>query len=304
MNLPITSVRDLAIQDDDLVVATHGRSFWVLDNISPLRQLTTQIAGTRLFAPARAVRVTNDAFSGTPVPPDEPQAQNAPQGAYIDYYLAQQSSAVTLTILNAQGSVIRRFSSKDKPTPLPANLPIAPRWLHETPVLSDASGMHRWIWDLRYGRGGDANSAGDDDDSVQAPGPLVLPGTYQVKLTADGKEFTQALTVKMDPRSLATPAELNLQFTWAQKVYKSLSEADKTIARLTALESHTGAKTMLAGKPGEPGLQSLARSLNGVLAALESADRTPPSQVIAAYQDIAQKLSIRLNEARQLKGPQ
>jgi photosystem II stability/assembly factor-like uncharacterized protein len=301
LNLPITSIRDLVIHDDDLVVATHGRSFWVLDNMSPLRQLNTEITSAHLFQPARAVRINNDAFSGTPVPPDEPQAQNAPQGAYIDYYLANDSAAVALTILNAQGNVIRRFSSKDKPAPIPSNLPIAPRWLHEAPVLSGTAGMHRWIWDLRYGRGADANSAGDDDDTVQAAGPLVLPGTYQVKLTADGKEFTQSLIVKMDPRSVATPVELNQQFTWAQKVYKSLAEADKTIAHLTTLESQARAKALLTGKPADPGLQSLARSLNGILGALESADRTPPSQVIAAYQDIAQKLALRLNEARQLK---
>ncbi len=294
LNLPITSIRDLVIHDDDLVVATHGRSFWVLDNISPLRQLNPQLTETHLFQPARAVRINNDVFSGTPVPPDEPQAQNPPAGAYIDYYLAHDA-AVTLTILNAQGNVIRRFSSKDKPPPIPSNLPIAPRWLHETPVLSGTAGTHRWIWDLRYGRGADVNSAGDDDDTVQAAGPFVLPGTYQVKLTADGKEFTQSLTVRMDPRSVATPAELNQQFAWAQKVYKSLTQADKAIPRLTPLESQPKAKALLAG------LQSLARSLNGILAALESADRTPPAQVIAAYQDVAQKLAPSLIEARQLK---
>ncbi len=294
LNLPITSIRDLAIHDDDLVVATHGRSFWVLDNISPLRQLNPQMRETHLFHPARAVRINNDAFSGTPVPPDEPQAQNPPAGAYIDYYL-DHDAAVTLTILNAQGNVIRRFSSKDKPPPVPSNLPIAPRWLQATPVLSGTAGMHRWIWDLRYGRGADVNFPGDDDDTVQAAGPFVLPGTYQVKLTVDGKDLTQPLTVRMDPRSVATPAELNQQFTWAQKVYKSLTEADKAIARLTPLASQPGAKALLAN------LQSLARSLNGILAALESADRTPPSQVIAAYQEVAQKLAPRLIEARQFE---
>jgi hypothetical protein len=282
-------------------VATHGRSFWVLDNISPLRQLTAQITDSHLFRPARAVRINNDAFAGTPVPPEEPQAQNAPQGAYIDYYLAHDSATATLTILNSQGNTIRRFSSKDKPPPVPSNLPIAPPWLHETPVLNATAGMHRWIWDLRYGRGADTNSAGDDDDAGQAAGPLVLPGTYQLKLTTDGKEFTQSLTVKMDPRSLATPAELTQQFTWARKVYQSLTEADKTIARLTPLASQPRAKALLTGKPDDPGLQSLARSLNGILGALESADRTPPSQVLAAYQDIAQKLAAKLSEARQLK---
>ena len=311
LNLPITSIRDLVIHEDDLVVATHGRSFWVLDNISPLRQIGTEIRENHLFRPARAIRIDNDAFSGTPVPPEEPQAQNAASGAYIDYFLANDSADATLTILNTQGNVIRRFRNKDKQPAVPANLPIAPRWLHETPVLDGSAGMHRWIWDLRYGRGADANSAGDDDDAVQAAGPLVLPGTYRVKLTVDGKDHTQSLTVKMDPRSLATATELSQQFTWAQKVYKSLTDADTTIASLTEIEAHATedagkarAKALLAGTSGDPGLQSLARSLNGILSALESADRTPPSQVIAAYQEVAERLAVRLKEARQLKPAQ
>jgi hypothetical protein len=119
-----------------------------------------------------------------------------------------------------------------------------------------------------------------------------------VKLTVDGKDLNEPLTVRMDPRSIATPAELNQHFTWAQKVYKSLVEVDKAIAHLTPLASQPRAKALLAG------LQSLARSLNGILSALESADRTPPSQVIAAYQDVAQRLTLRLSEASQLKSPQ
>ncbi len=276
LNLPVTSVRDLVIHDDDLVIGTHGRSFWILDNISPLRQMSDRISADTayLFRPAPAIRINNDGFSGTPVPPDEPQAQNAPAGAYIDYYLSHDASDVSLTILNAQGKVIRRFTAKDKAAPIPSNLPIAARWLQASPVLSGKAGMHRWVWDLRYGRGADIVAGGDDDDAPPAPGPFVLPGSYQVKLAAGGKEFIEKFNVKMDPRSVATPAELNQQFRWASEVYTTLTEADKAIA-----------------KHANPGLQALARQLNAVLAALESADRTPPSQVIAAYQDLAQKLA-------------
>jgi photosystem II stability/assembly factor-like uncharacterized protein len=170
MNLPISSVRDLVIHDDDLVAATHGRAFWILDNISPLREMAdVKAAGDPyLFRPARAIRIDNDAFSGTPLPPEEPQAENPPLGAYIDYYLSRDSTSVSLTILDAQGKVIRRFSSADKPPAVPSNLPIAPRWLHPTPVLSGTAGTHRWIWDLRYGRGADLSAGGDDDDSGTA----------------------------------------------------------------------------------------------------------------------------------------
>jgi hypothetical protein len=313
MNLPISSVRDLVIHDDDLVAATHGRAFWILDNISPLREMAdVKAAGDPyLFRPARAIRIDNDAFSGTPLPPEEPQAENPPLGAYIDYYLSRDSTSVSLTILDAQGKVIRRFSSADKPPAVPSNLPIAPRWLHPTPVLSGTAGTHRWIWDLRYGRGADLSAGGDDDDAPPSPGPLVLPGTYQVKLATDGKEVAQSFKVQMDPRSLATPAELNQQFIWARKAYDSLTEAARTIARLAALEAHSTdtaqqarCQAVLVGKPDDPGLQSLARSLNGILGAVESGDRTPPSQVISAYQIAAQKLSRRLSEARPLTAAQ
>jgi hypothetical protein len=270
LNLPVTSIRDLVIHDNDLIVATHGRAFWVIDNISPLRELSekTTTLDAYLFHPARAVRINNDPFTGTPLPPDEPQAKNPAAGAYIDYYLAHDSPEISLTILDAKGTVIRRFSSKDKPAALPANLPIAPRWLQPPPELSGNTGMHRWIWDLRYGRGAEITADSDDENGPPAPGPFVLPGTYQVKLVTGGKEFTQSLTVQMDPRSVATPAELNQQFLWAQKVYTSLAAANK----------------LSAAKP-------IAQSLNGLLNAIESADRTPPSQVVSAYQEIMQKLT-------------
>jgi len=267
LNLPVTSVRDLVIHDDDLVIGTHGRSFWIMDDIWPLRQMNEKIGANDayLFKPARATRINNDGFSGTPVPPDEPQAQNAPNGAYIDYYLAHDADAVSITILNARGKVIRRFSNSDKPAAVPSNLPIAPRWLEAKPVLSAKAGVHRWVWDLHYGRGADLGAGGDDDDVPAAPGPFVLPGTYQVKLSVNGKEFTQALSVRMDPRSVATPAQLALQFEWAQKVYTSLTAADK--AKKTAV----------------------AQQLNALLTAIESADRPPTAQIIAAYQQLAAK---------------
>jgi photosystem II stability/assembly factor-like uncharacterized protein len=307
LNLPVTSVRDLVIHDDDLIVATHGRAFWVLDNISPLRQLNTVTSASAfLFLPARAVRINNDAFSGTPLPPDEPQAKNPPRGAYIDYYLASDASEVTLTVLNTQGKAIRRFSSKDKPAPLPPNLPIAPRWFEPPPQVSTKAGMHRWIWDLRYGRGAEMEADSDDEDAPPAPGPLVLPGMYQVKLTTDGNDLVQPLTVRMDPRSIATPVELNGQFRWAQKIYTDMAEANKVITSLTELESRASGQRkaryheLLSGKEGDPGLQSLARSLNALLTALESADRTPPAQVLAAYRETAQKLAKRLEQSGEI----
>jgi photosystem II stability/assembly factor-like uncharacterized protein len=268
LNLPVTSVRDLVIHENDLIAGTHGRAFWVIDNISPLRELTLQTSEViHLFHPARAVRITNDPFTGTPVPPDEPQAKNPADGAYIDYYLPHDAQELTLDIVNPQGKLIRHFSSKTIPAAIPTNLPIAPRWFTPPPQLSAQAGMHRWIWDLRLGRGAEIIGDSDDDGGPAAPGPFVLPGAYQVKLTVDGKSFTQSITVQMDPRSIATPADLNQQFTWAEKVYATMIEAEKSKAAA-----------------------ALAQQLNGLLNAIESADRTPPSQVIAEYEQVLEKL--------------
>ena len=296
LNLPVTSVRDLVIHDNDLIVATHGRAFWVIDNISPLRELhATAPQEALLFRPAKTVRINNDPFTGTPIPPDEPQATNPEAGAYIDYYVPHDVHEVTLTITTTDGKVIRRFSSKDKPIPPPTTLPIAPRWLPAPPQLSTRAGAHRWIWDLHCGRGAEVTGDSDDDDGPRAPGPFVLPGTYQVKLTVDGKTTAQPLTILMDPRSLATPADLNQQLTWAQKVFTSMVEANKAIAHLTDLASKSkDAQATLAG------IQTIARTLNGLLNAIESADRTPTSQVIAAYQEASQKLAPLLKQGRSL----
>ncbi len=282
LNLPVTSIRDIVIHDNDLIVATHGRAFWVLDNISPLRELRDSMT-TYLFHPATTIRINNDAFSGTPLSPDEPQAKNPAKGAYIDYYLASDAQNVALAILNRQGKVIRRFASTDKPKPVPTNLPIAPRWFEPPPQLSTQVGVHRWMWDLHYGRGAELSADSDDDDSGPAAGPFVLPGTYQVKLTVDGKDFLRSLTIQMDPRSIATPADLNQQFSWGLKVYTSMTEADRAL---------TNAKD----KTLRDGLQQSIRALNGLLTAIESADRTPTSQMIAAYQETLDKLKAQLQK--------
>ena len=259
LNLPITSVRDLVIHDNDLIAATHGRAFWVLDNIAPLREMSEEIAASaaHLFQPAPAVRINNDVFTGTPLPPDEPQAENPYRGAAIDYFLSHDAGEITLSILDAQGKVVRRFSSKDKPAPLATNLPIAPRWLKPSPELSAQAGMHRWIWDLRYGRGAETGDESDDGDGPPAAGPLVLPGAYQASLTVDGKEYRQSFRVRMDPRSVATPAELRDQFFWGRKVYTSMVAAEKAMNNLTQREGKSTdaaekarLKELLAGLPG------------------------------------------------------
>ncbi|HEU5130547.1 MAG TPA: hypothetical protein VFT26_00545, partial [Pyrinomonadaceae bacterium] len=198
LNLPPASMRDLAVHADDLI-ATHGRGFWMIDNITPLRQLGDDVAkaSAYLFQPADAYLLTPGNDNGTPMPRDEPLAENPPFGAVIDYYLKSNvSGPLTIEIIDPAGDVVRRYSSEDKPAPVNLEtLNIPAYWVRTPESLSTAAGMHRWIWDLRPtpparpaaggGRGG---------------APLVLPGSYTIKMSAGGSAYTQRLLVKADPR--------------------------------------------------------------------------------------------------------
>src|SRR5262249_30876967 len=153
LNLPPCSMRDLAIHEDDLIVATHGRGFWVLDDITALRQINDEVAkaDSYLFRPADAVNIPPGSENGTPLPLDEPLADNPPYGAIIDYYLKSAASgSVTLEILDPADETIRRYSSEDRaPQINPDTLNVVAVWRPAPAPLSAAAGMHRWVWDLR-----------------------------------------------------------------------------------------------------------------------------------------------------------
>jgi photosystem II stability/assembly factor-like uncharacterized protein len=207
LNLPPASMRDLDVTGDDLIVATHGRGFWVLDNISALRQVSAlqpmngdgASGSAYLFKPADAILMTPGNDNGTPMPRDEPLAENAPVGAMIDYYLKSNASGpVTIEILDPAGESVRKYSSEDKgPAVNPETLNIPAYWVRPYEPLSTAAGMHRWIWDLRPTPPPRPAGGGGGRGAV----PMVLPGIYTVKLSVGGKTYTQSLVVKMDPRT-------------------------------------------------------------------------------------------------------
>src|SRR4029077_21200037 len=194
LNLPITSVRDLTIHGDDLVIGTFGRSFWILDNITPLRQAVEarKASGPWLYRPATAVRVDNDSFSGTPIPPDEPTAENPPNGAMIDYFLQSPASAIRLEVFDARQNLVGKFSSEDPVTAKHSPLPVAERWLPKPEVLEKTPGMHRFVWNLTWGSSG-GPSADEDAEMRNPSGPKAVPGIYHVRLTVDGKMQDQSL---------------------------------------------------------------------------------------------------------------
>jgi photosystem II stability/assembly factor-like uncharacterized protein len=203
LNLPSASMRDIAVHRDDLIVGTHGRGFWMIDNITPLRQLSDEAAKANayLFQPAWAYLLTPGHDNGTPMPRDEPIAENPPFGAMIDYYLKSNvSGPVTIEIVDPGGDVIRKYSSEDKPTPVNLEtLNIPAYWVRTPETLSTAAGMHRWIWDLRPTP--PPRTAGGGGGFGRGGAPLVLPGRYTVKLSVGGRSLTQPLVVRADPRA-------------------------------------------------------------------------------------------------------
>ncbi|MFL6227501.1 MAG: VPS10 domain-containing protein [Pyrinomonadaceae bacterium] len=208
-NLPPVSVRDLVIHEDDLVVGTHGRGIWVLDDITALRQLGEDVFNSAafLFRPADAYDIPPGSENGTPQPRDEPFAENPPYGAIIDYYLKSNASgAVTLEILDPSGAVVRRYSSEDRQTPVdPNTLNIPASWVRTPEPLSAAAGMHRFVWDLRptpTPRAGGAGGGGGGGGGIfGGRGATMLPGNYTVRLNANGKSYTQPLRLRPDPRA-------------------------------------------------------------------------------------------------------
>jgi photosystem II stability/assembly factor-like uncharacterized protein len=278
LNMPATSVRDLAIKDSDLIAGTHGRGFWILDDISPLRQITPDVARAPLFVfqPPVAWRFRWNKNRDTPLPPDEPTAPNPPDGVTISYLLGPDvTGPVTLDIVEPlTGDVIRRYSSEDPPEPPPPpdrNVP--DYWLGPPQRLAATPGLHRFVWDVRY--------APPPSERVSYPiaavpgrtprlpqGVWALPGTYQIRLTAGGRVVRQAVTVRMDPRVRISAADLALQHQLSRAIDTRLRE----IGQLLPAASPTDATA----------LRAAARTLVSLLTTIQQADARPTAAQEAA----------------------
>ncbi len=259
LNLPHTSMRDVIVHGEDLVVATHGRSFWILDDISPLRQLDPAAQPVALFKPAAATRVRDNLNTDTPLPPDEPAGENPPEGAILDYYLAAPAAGpVALEILDAGGKVVRRYSSQDAPEVTAADLaklPIPPYWPQLPPTLSAGAGLHRWVWDLHYTAPDSLRHsypiAAVRHHTPRLPrGPGALPGQYQVRLTAGMQVLTAPLTVKMDPRVKTGAADWEQNFELQSRLATLMTRSAQTIRRARSLVEQIEAAAKEARAPG------------------------------------------------------
>jgi hypothetical protein len=273
-NMPCTSVRDVVVHQDDLVVGTHGRSFWILDDITPLRQLTKSIADSDafLFKPQLAYRVRWNVNTDTPLPPEEPAGKNPPDGAIIDYSLKKDAEGpLTLEILDDRGKLVRRFSSDDKPERIdPRTLTVAVEWVRPPQELSAKAGAHRFVWDLHYappeGPRSVPMTAIYRDTATEPHGPWVRPGTFTVWLTVGGLSYTQPLTVKMDPRVPTPAGGLEQQFSLSMQCYDGTRDARVAQAQIRKLRSQI---TDRRAKAGDGPIAEALSALDRKAAALE-----------------------------------
>ncbi len=260
LNLPHTSMRDLAIHGDDLIVGTHGRSFWILDDVTPLRQLSDQVARSHvfLFQPEEAMRWRWDRNPDTPLPPEVPAGKNPPDGAILDYYLsAAAREPVVLEIVDSAGTVVRRYSSADAPMDMEkiaSEHPIPMYWVRPSQVLSAESGMHRFVWNLRGPSPKALNyefpiSAILRDTPLLPLGAWALPGNYTVRLIVDGKAYSQPLTVKMDPRIKSSLTDLRAQMelesgavSGMNQTYEYLGQVQSVRAQIKVIVPRTKGK--------------------------------------------------------------
>ncbi len=322
LNMPATSIRDLVIHDDDIVVGTHGRSFWILDDMTPIRQLAanTSAAETFLFKPKITYRFRRNKNTDTPLPPEEPAGKNPPDGAIINYRLGSDAKTpVTLEIVNSTGVVVRAYSSADSLRAIETDLKVPTYWVRPAQRLVTSAGTHRFVWDLHYPAPKvlvhDYPISAIYGDTPRFPhGPAVLPGEYTVRLTANGRRYSEPLIVKMDPRAPITAAGLKLQHDIGVRINDAIgrdfaalgevrrqrallktqregAKAGEVADSLVALDTALGA---IESGPRSGTAENLVRlngELAGILDAVEGADMDPTTQTVTAANDLERSLA-------------
>ncbi|HET7844303.1 MAG TPA: hypothetical protein VFL14_09150, partial [Xanthomonadales bacterium] len=333
LNLPVTSVRDIVLKDRDVVIATHGRGFWILDDASTLRQLEPGATlATRLFAPAPARRVRTEGFRGTPFTKEEPAAANPREGAIIDYALAAKANSVRLTVVDERGATVRAYSASETPKAFdPKTANMAPEWAAAPSVVSRERGMHRFAWPLRY-----PPPPVLADGNAWADGAWAPPGRYRVRLEVDGQAFEQPLEVVPDPRVDLPADAYAAQFALARGIESLRAEVATRINDANSLQKLLFARRLAAsGRERElldayqseltavtgsvpatnpsngwwlpprsvESLRWLATQLDALMEAVDGADAAPTDEVRAGVAEVQQRMEPTFAAWTRVGGP-
>jgi photosystem II stability/assembly factor-like uncharacterized protein len=340
LNMPIVAVHDLAIEQGDLIAATYGRSFWILDDVSTLRQIDPQAppAQAVLFAPRPAIRVRRDENQDTPLPPEIPAGKNPPDGAVLNYFLPSAATTdIQLEIYDQDEKLIRAYSSASPPESHEQALQVAEYWVAHPEPLLKTPGMHRFVWNLRYPDPQAVHvqtpynfpmGAIVGETPLPPQGPLVLPGKYEVRMTVDGRTYRQPLEVKMDPRMNYVPNRLGSALALELKIsaalgqnfagYQQVKDLRSRLAEFTkrpAGDPIATAGTQLDSKAaaieGEPvatfdtpegsSFTIVNDSLVALIALVDGADFAPSEASFASLQKVCVATSETLGEWQQLK---
>ncbi|MBL0232286.1 MAG: glycoside hydrolase [Chitinophagaceae bacterium] len=322
-NMPATSIRDLVVKDNDIVVGTHGRSFWVLDDISLLRQLAREkITGNYLFKPATATRVRWSMYTDTPLPQEEPAGENPPDGAILDYYLSNKAAEVQLDIYSKGKdgpALIHHYSSKDSLYEVgPVNIPLY--WIRPQQILSTNAGHHRFCWDMKYQPLNLPPSypigANYMNTAPEATAPWVMPGNYVVRLTVDGQSMEKEISVRMDPRVKTSGADLQMQHDLSLACYekrKASMELVNEIRRFRVMlrSQMTNAENRVVEELNKKDklakeLEEIAGRMNssysGIFSSLQEADMAPTNVMMkAVLVDLQKQWTILIDRKAGLK---
>jgi photosystem II stability/assembly factor-like uncharacterized protein len=283
LNMPATSIRDLVIKDDDLVIGTHGRSFWILDDITPLRQITADLAKSEaiFYKPQNPYRVRWNIYTDTPVPQEEAAGQNPPDGAIFDYFLKEKTQGeVTLEIFDASGKSVRKFSSNDKPYKIPdVNIPLY--WIRPQQILSAEAGSQRFVWDMHYKPLDEPASypisATYMDTAPDPTSPWVLAGNYTAKMTINGKTYTQTFTIKQDPRVKTSPEKMKQIHDLSMICYEAKQKITNKLKENPPKET-------------EAKMNKLKNAFSSIFNILVDTDMPVTSQTVKALEEVQREL--------------
>ena len=282
LNMPATSIRDLVIKDDDIAIGTHGRSFWILDDITALRQVSNQLNTGKniLYKPQNAFRVRWNMNPDTPIPQEEPAGQNPPDGAIINYYLNENVNSISLEILDAENNVIRKYSSADTMYKI-GDVNIPHYWIRPQQILSAAAGSHRFMWDMHYTPLNVSPSypisATYMNTAPVATSPWVMPGKYKaiIKVGGDTTVYMQTFEVKKDPRVNSGVKDLQLQHDVSLMCYNNIKVGMKKVEELRGNEEATKQ------------LKDFINKFTGIHNLLQESDNAPTSQMLKAAKETA-----------------